>query len=134
MNPSDIQTALGMSAGAVSSSLSELQTWGVVKRIRLAGDRSFYYEPETQIWRSMSSVLRAREVRILEEASMGIKGVASSLQKKKTRGSDTATKVKRLRHVEEALGSALLILSQVASVNPMSLPKMGKALAKLRQL
>lgn len=38
LSPSDIQQGLSLSAGSVSSGLSELQIWGVVKRIRLVGD------------------------------------------------------------------------------------------------
>jgi DNA-binding transcriptional regulator GbsR (MarR family) len=52
---------LSMSAGAVSMSLTELQRWGVVKRVWVPGERKEFFEAETDIWRMISKVFDERE-------------------------------------------------------------------------
>src|SRR6187431_2496712 len=45
---------LSMSAGATSMALTELQRWGVVKRVWRPGERKEFYEAETDFWRMIS--------------------------------------------------------------------------------
>ena len=52
---------LQMSAGAVSMSLTELQRWGVVRRVWKPGERKEFYEAETDFWKMISKVVQARE-------------------------------------------------------------------------
>jgi HTH-type transcriptional regulator, glycine betaine synthesis regulator len=58
---------LQMSAGAVSMSLTELQRWGVVRRIWKPGERKEFFEAETDFWRMISKVFDERE-RLLAES------------------------------------------------------------------
>ena len=59
---------LGISTGAASMTLSELEHWGVVKRSRKLGDRREYFEAETDIWKMVARVLRERELTQVERA------------------------------------------------------------------
>ena len=52
---------LSMSAGAVSSSLTELLRWGVVRRVWRPGDRRDFFEAETDFWQMISKVFDERE-------------------------------------------------------------------------
>ena len=56
-----------MSAGAVSMSLTELQRWGVVRRVWRPGERKEFYEAETDFWKMISKVFDERE-RLLAES------------------------------------------------------------------
>src|SRR5437868_4227698 len=58
---------LSMSAGATSMALTELQRWGVVKRVWRPGERKEFYESETDFWRMISKVFDERE-RLLAES------------------------------------------------------------------
>lgn len=58
---------LSMSAGATSMALTELQRWGVVKRVWRPGERKEFYEAETDFWRMISKVFDERE-RLLAES------------------------------------------------------------------
>lgn len=58
---------LSMSAGAVSMSLTELQRWGVVRRVWKPGERREYFEAETDFWKMISKVFDERE-RLLGES------------------------------------------------------------------
>ena len=58
---------LHMSAGAVSMALTELQRWGVVRRVWRPGERKEFFEAETDFWRMISKVFDERE-RLLAES------------------------------------------------------------------
>lgn len=62
-----IAERLSMSAGAMSMALTELQRWGVVKRVWRPGERKEFYEAETDFWRMISKVFDERE-RLLAES------------------------------------------------------------------
>ncbi len=52
---------LSLSAGAVSMSLTELQRWGVVRRVFKPGERREFFEAETDFWKMISKVFSERE-------------------------------------------------------------------------
>ncbi|NBT58837.1 hypothetical protein EBT16_08650 [bacterium] len=131
-SPSDIQEALGLSAGSVSSALNELQMWGVVKRLRVSGDRNFYYEPEIRIWKSISNVLRAREIRILDEAQAGLSALIESLQQKKD--SEKEFQIKRVKQVREAIDTAQQLFNALINGGAFSLPKLNRLFDRFKAL
>jgi DNA-binding transcriptional regulator GbsR (MarR family) len=57
----DLGERLQMSSGAVSMSLTELQRWGVVRRVWKPGERREFYEAETDFWKMISRVVHDRE-------------------------------------------------------------------------
>ena len=131
-SPSDLQEALNLSAGSVSSALNELQMWGVVKRLRVAGDRNFYFEPETRIWKSISNVLRAREIRILDEAQAGLTGLIESLQQKKD--SEKDFQIKRVKQVRDAIETAHQLFNALVSGGAFTLPKLNRLFDRFKSL
>src|SRR5499425_602089 len=46
----DIADTLGLARSNVSNSIKELQTWGLVRRVPLMGDRRDHFEAETDVW------------------------------------------------------------------------------------
>lgn len=50
-----------MSSGAVSMTLTELQRWGVVRRVWRPGERREFFEAETDFWKMISRVFDERE-------------------------------------------------------------------------
>ena len=61
LTAAEIQRRLQMSTGAVSMSLSELQRWGVVRKVPRPGQRRLYFEAETDFWKMISRVVEVRE-------------------------------------------------------------------------
>lgn len=131
-SPSDIQEALSLSAGSVSSALNELQMWGVVKRLRVSGDRNFYYEPELRIWKSISNVLRAREIRILDEAQAGLTALMESLQQ--GRNPEKDFQVKRVKQVRDAIETAHQLFNALIDGGAFSLPKLSRLFDRFKSL
>jgi DNA-binding transcriptional regulator GbsR (MarR family) len=66
----EIAHRLSMSAGAVSTTLHELQRWGVVKRVWRPGERKEFFDAETDFWKMISRVVNERERFLAESVRM----------------------------------------------------------------
>jgi HTH-type transcriptional regulator, glycine betaine synthesis regulator len=66
----EISKRLRMSAGAVSTTLHELQRWGVVKRVWKPGERKEFFDAETDFWKMISRVVNERERFLAESVRM----------------------------------------------------------------
>src|SRR5262245_44104576 len=71
---------LQMSAGAVSMTLSELQRWGVVRRVWRPGERKDYFEAETDFWKMISKVFDERERLLAESVRSRLERAAALLR------------------------------------------------------
>lgn len=65
MPADEIQQRTGLSAGAVSMALAELQQWGIVDRAPSGGERKRLYRAETDVWGIVRRVVRERELRLV---------------------------------------------------------------------
>lgn len=61
LGAAELAERLSMSAGAVSTTLGELQRWGVVRRVWKPGERREFFEAETDFWKMISKVVSERE-------------------------------------------------------------------------
>jgi DNA-binding transcriptional regulator GbsR (MarR family) len=98
LGSAELVDRLGLSTGAVSMALSELQDWKVVRRRQVAGVRRDLYEAEDELWEMISRVLRDREWRELDTAIEALERAHSELA-----GSDPkdAGQVLRRRRIDE---------------------------------
>jgi HTH-type transcriptional regulator, glycine betaine synthesis regulator len=71
---------LSMSAGATSMALTELQRWGVIKRVWRPGERKEFFEAETDFWRMISKVFDERERLIAESVRERLERAAQMLR------------------------------------------------------
>ncbi|MCB1197932.1 MAG: hypothetical protein KDK51_06125 [Deltaproteobacteria bacterium] len=133
LNQSQIEEALGLSKGNVNGLLQELQKWGVAQKVRIQGDRNYYYEVDKQIWKSVSNVIQAREMRILEDAIGKMQSIESTL-KKAAKSERITHQIERTQHVNEALTSAHTLTKMVVSASPDKLARISKIVSRLRNL
>ncbi len=68
LTAAELVDRLGISTGAVSMLLTEMQQWGAVKKAWVVGERREHYEAETSIWKLVSRVLRERELHWIRTA------------------------------------------------------------------
>lgn len=71
---------LQMSAGAVSMALTELQRWGVVKRVWRPGERKEFFEAETDFWKMISKVFDERERLLADSVRERLERASTILQ------------------------------------------------------
>lgn len=76
----DIQGLLEMSAGLVSMSLKELVHWDVVTKVWVPGDRKDYYSANTDLWHTITRVLREREYHLLQSSIRSLEDAIGDLE------------------------------------------------------
>ena len=63
MHAEEIVEALEVARSNVSTSLRELQGWGLVRLVHLAGDRRDHYETSSHVWELMRTIVKERQRR-----------------------------------------------------------------------
>jgi DNA-binding transcriptional regulator GbsR (MarR family) len=133
MSARQLQATLNLSAGSVHSLLNELQTWGAVHRLRVAGDRNTYYEPQMPIWQPVTNVLRSRELRILSEARQRLDQLQQRLVKG-GRGARHDEQLQKLQRVAALLNLAASIGELLVNAPIERLERLASFMQKLRNL
>jgi DNA-binding transcriptional regulator GbsR (MarR family) len=63
LNADDIVEALSIARSNVSTSLRELQSWGIVRVVHVLGDRRDHYESMKDVWEMFQTILDERKKR-----------------------------------------------------------------------
>jgi DNA-binding transcriptional regulator GbsR (MarR family) len=66
MHADELCEALGVARSNVSTSLRELQNWGLVRLVHLSEDRRDHYETSTHVWELMRTIVRERQRREID--------------------------------------------------------------------
>jgi DNA-binding transcriptional regulator GbsR (MarR family) len=66
LSADEIVEALGVARSHVSNSLKELQSWGVVKHVRITGDRREYFQSIKDVWQLFEILLDERKRREMD--------------------------------------------------------------------
>jgi len=66
MNADELCEQLGAARSNVSTSLRELQGWGLVRIIHLLGDRRDHFETSGDVWELLRTIVRGRKQREFE--------------------------------------------------------------------
>lgn len=66
MNAEQIAATLQVARSNVSSSLRELQSWGVVKVVHILGDRRDYFESLKDVWEMFRIIVKERKRREID--------------------------------------------------------------------
>ena len=76
----DIGTRLHLSKALVSTSLTELERWGCVRRFRRPGSRREMFEAEQDVWAMVSRVFRERELLMVKQVAETLDAVGEDLK------------------------------------------------------
>ena len=65
MTAAEIRNLLGLSKGAVSMILREVETWGVIRRVRRPGSQAWHFVAEVELLKMIGRVFQDREVSLV---------------------------------------------------------------------
>lgn len=119
---------MGLSAGNINFALNELQTWRVVHRIKKEGDRKNYYKVEEHIWKSVSNVLKARELKLLNQAVADLKELSSET------AADSQHQKQQIKKVATTLETVMRFSEMAVSAPMEKLVKLSTVLSTLRRM
>ncbi len=108
MSQDDIVSTTGLSMGSVSTTLSDLERWGVVHRHLVPRERRRFYIAETNVHTMITSVLRQRELRKVRAALRYLESAARELDEQPSDEESEQiarrlTKLVQLGHIGEAM-------------------------------
>ena len=113
MNTDEIMAELGVSRGNAHANLKELLTWGLLKSIKVPGDRKEYFEAEKDVWRVVQIITRERKRKELQPVLDTLDGCLD-----KTTGlRDARSKAfrKQLRELRKFADLADRVMERIAS-------------------
>jgi len=127
----DIAETLGVARSNVSTSLKELQGWGIVKRVHVLGDKRDHFESMKEVWEMFRIVLDERKRREIDPTLAMLRECIREAEK--SNGSDSYTR-QRLADLAEFFETTTAWYNQVRAWPTRALPKFVKLGARIRKL
>lgn len=127
----DIMARLGVSRGNVSMSVRSLLEWGVIEKVRLAGDRKEYYSAEQDVWSMMRAIARERIKREVDPLLDALDEISELGPQVGSRSPEEARELqKRLDDIRDGFGLITTLAHKFAGPRGAGLQTAAKLLAK----
>ena len=97
LNAEQIAETLGVARSNVSTSLKELQGWGIVKLVHLAGDKRDHFDSMKEVWEMFRVVLDERKRREIDPTLALLRECIAEAEKDKATDEYTEERLKALR-------------------------------------
>jgi DNA-binding transcriptional regulator GbsR (MarR family) len=131
LHAEDIAETLAVARSNVSTSLKELQGWGIVKLVHVMGDKRDHFESMKDVWEMFRMVLDERKRREIDPTLTMLRGCIADAEKSKDTDKHT---VERLRELAGFFETTTAWYEQVRSWPTSALPKFVKIADKIRKL
>jgi len=131
LHAEEIANTLSVARSNVSTSLRELQGWGVVRVIHVLGDRRDHFESLKEVWEMFRIVCQERKRRELDPALHMVHECVDSL---KGAGASSAYSREKLEEMLEFLTISSSLFDEVVRLPPSTLKGMSKLRGKLKTI
>ncbi|MFO0681037.1 MAG: hypothetical protein U0234_03250 [Sandaracinus sp.] len=108
-----LRSKLSLSVGSVSMTLTELQRWGVVRRVFLDGQRQEHFVAENNVWKMVSRVFRERELAEIVEAIAAFEQALAQVPPEDTVKRERISSLLELSRLGRAVVEAIVGAGQV---------------------
>lgn len=98
----DIVAALAVARSNVSTSLKELQGWGIVRLVHVMGDKRDYFEAQQDVWETFRRVLDERKKREVDPTLAMLRQCLEQAKSDRQIGEHTERKLRDLAGFFEA--------------------------------
>jgi len=129
LNAEDIAKILGVARSNVSTSIKELQNWGIVKIVHVMGDRRDYFESMKDVWEMFRAVLDERKKREIDPTIALLRECVAESEKAKD--TYTQARLSEMRDFFETTSGWYEQISQLPTVGVQKFMKVGDRLRKL---
>ena len=131
LNSEDIAETLSIARSNVSTSLKELQSWGIVKVIHEFGDRKDYFESEKDVWEMARIVLDERKKREIDPTLTILRECLLDSANKADGDEYADKKLKEMLEYFEQIVSWYNLMSTMSTDNVRRLIKLGSGVKKV---
>src|SRR5690242_10758871 len=131
LNAEEIATALSVARSNVSTSLRELQGWGIVKLVHVLGDKRDHFESMKHVWEMFRVVLDERKKREIDPTILMLRECVAGAEKDKETDEYTEQKLRELAEFFETTGAWYAQIRQWPTGALTRFVKMGDKIRKL---
>ena len=131
LNAEEIATALSVARSNVSTSLRELQGWGIVKLVHVLGDKRDHFESMKHVWEMFRVVLDERKKREIDPTILMLRECVAGAEKDKETDEYTEQKLRELAEFFETTSAWYAQIRQWPTGALTRFVKMGDKIRKL---
>jgi DNA-binding transcriptional regulator GbsR (MarR family) len=127
----EIATTLNVARSNVSTSIRELETWGVVRAVHVLGERREHYEAMKDVWDMFRIIVEQRKRREVDPTLQLLRTCLAELGPGS--GSDAYTR-ERLESMAEFFEVANSAYTEISQVSPQTLRRLLGMKGRIRKL
>ena len=131
LNADDLVETLGVARSNVSTSLKELQGWGIVKMVHILGDKRDHFESLKDVWELFRVVLNERKRREIDPTTQMLNECIAEAEKNKTADAYTQEKLRELRDFFETTSAWYVQIRQWPTSTIVRFVKLGDKVLKV---
>ena len=134
LNAEEIAQTLSVARSNVSTSLRELQSWGVVKVVHMLGDRRDHFESMKDVWEMFQLILEERKRREIDPTLAILRGCVAELAPPPRGGPGEAYTKQRLQEMLDFFETVTSLYQEVHRMPAGSMRQMVRWRGKVRKL
>ena len=127
----EIAETLTVARSNVSTSIRELESWGIIRPVHVVGERREHYESRKEVWEVLGIILEQRKRR---EDDPTIQMLRSCLDELKRDANPDAYVRERLEEMTEFFETGMSAYEEVKQLPPSALRGLLRMRGKLRKL
>ncbi len=131
LHAEDIAQTLSVARSNVSTSLRELQAWGIVRVVHVLGDRRDHFESIKDVWEMFRIIIEERKRREIDPTLRLLQECLRELEKG---GADNTEMRRRIESMLEFLTTITTLYEEVRRMPPGALRGVAKLRGKMRKL
>ena len=129
LNADAIVQALGVSRSNVSTGLKELQSWSLVHRQDIPGDRRDHYAATADMWETVRTLVAERKRREIDPTLTRLREL--ELRAPAPEDAHAHARIAELRELIESMGAFYAELDRMETAQLVRLMRMGRAVTGL---
>jgi DNA-binding transcriptional regulator GbsR (MarR family) len=131
LNADDLVETLGVARSNVSTSLKELQSWGIVKMVHILGDKRDHFESMKDVWELFRVVLNERKRREIDPTMQMLNECIAETEKDPAADKYTGERLRELRDFFETTSAWYVQIRQWPTGAIVKFVKLGDKVLKV---
>lgn len=127
----EIAKTLDVARSNVSTSIRELESWGLVRPVHVLGERREHYESMKDVWEMFRVIVEQRKRREVDPTAQLLRRCLDELKNEGTQDSYTR---ERLEDMAEFFDGATAAYEEISQLSPHALRGLLKVRGKIRKL
>src|ERR1700746_2645187 len=124
----EIAETLSVARSNVSTSIRELETWGIVRAVHVLGERREHYESMKDVWEMFRGIVEKRKRREVDPTAQLFR---RCLEQLKSEGSSDHYTRTRLEDMAEFFDGATAAYEEISQLSPQALRGLLKVRGKI---